>query len=448
MLILRYNRLLAKRSSRSADTASAPSDNAKTLIKAGFRGDPYMRNPGAVLFPEAKNKPSVMGTEYIELWVGNAKQAAQYYHKCLGFDIVAYKGLETGSKDVASYGLSQGKVNIILTSTLHSGEEKRDESKAARSETANIGAEMNIGAKMNMFLTKHGDGVKNVALAVPDAKKALQETINSGAMEDESLSFTSPSGSVRTTAIKTFSDVSHVFIERDRDSSKSVFECLPGFEMLPRSAQSMKNSKQNSVGLQYIDHMVFNVGWNQMDTWSDYYRKIFGMQQLISFDDKDISTEYTALKSRVMTIDTGLVKYPINEPAKGLKQSQIEEYLNFNEGPGVQHVAFATNDIVKTVSALKERGVEFLRVPDSYYSSLKSRVGKVTEDVRQLKKLGILVDRDDKGYLLQIFTKPLTDRPTLFFEIIQRRGGYSFGKGNFKALFVSIEEEQRKRNTL
>jgi 4-hydroxyphenylpyruvate dioxygenase len=203
-----------------------------------------------------------------------------------------------------------------------------------------------------------------------------------------------------------------------------------------------------SVGLEYIDHMVGNVSWNEMDRWAGFYNKVFGMDQLISFDDKDISTDYTALKSKVMTTDTGLVKYPLNEPAKGLMKSQIEEYLDFNNGPGVQHIALATNDIIKTVSEMRERGVEFLRVPDTYYDQLADRVGEIEEDIQILKQLGILVDRDDKGYLLQIFTKPLTDRPTLFIEIIQRRGGFSFGKGNFKALFVSIEEEQRKRGTL
>jgi 4-hydroxyphenylpyruvate dioxygenase len=296
---------------------------------------------------------------------------------------------------------------------------------------------------MNEHLIKHGDSVKFIALRVKDAKEAFSETTKRGAVgyrEPFVVKDEKTGEEVSMSAIRTYGDTVHLFLSGDYSG-----EFLPGFVAYKGSSA---DGPMPTVGLEYIDHMVGNVSWNEMDKWAHYYKTVFGMDQLISFDDKDISTDYTALKSKVMTTDTGLVKYPINEPAKGLKKSQIEEYIEFNNGPGVQHIALATNDIVKTVSEMRKRGVEFLRVPDSYYDQLLDRVGEIEEDVEVLKHLGILVDRDDKGYLLQIFTKPLTDRPTLFIEIIQRRGGFSFGKGNFKALFVSIEEEQRKRGTL
>ena len=389
------------------------------------RSDPYMASPGAVLFPSAKNFANLKRTEYVELWVGNAKQSAVYYEKCLGFTPVAYKGLETGSKDVASYVMQQNDITFVLTSPL-SGSKKNEE--------------------INDHLVKHGDSVKFIALRVQDAHQAFAETVKRGAseyMQPTELISTDPTGNdkISMSGIKTYGDTVHLFLSGLEDYS-GVFQ--PGY--VPIKTASAGSSSH--VGLEYIDHMVGNVSWNEMDRWTDFYKNVFGMDQLISFDDKDISTEYTALKSKVMTVDTGLIKYPINEPAKGMKKSQIEEYIEFNNGPGVQHIALASNDIVRTVTDMRNRGVEFLRVPDSYYDQLTDRVGEIEEDVDVLKDLGILVDRDDKGYLLQIFTKPLTDRPTLFIEIIQRRGGFSFGKGNFKALFVSIEEEQRKRGTL
>ena len=388
----------------------------ETTIKSS-RSDPYMANPGARLFPSASNFANLERTEFVELWCGNAKQAAMYYEKCFGFTPVAYKGLETGSKDTVSYVMKQNDITIVLTSPLTGG-----------------------NAEMNEHLIKHGDSVKFIALRVKDANAAFQETVKRGAVAYKApfvVKDEKTGESVHMSAIRTYGDTVHLFI-----SGAVGGEFLPGFVAYKGQLAA------SPVGLEYIDHMVGNVDWNEMDKWAGFYKNVFGMDQLISFDDKDISTDYTALKSKVMTTDTGLVKYPINEPAKGLKKSQIEEYIEFNNGAGVQHIALATNDIVKTVTDMRARGVEFLRVPDSYYEQLLDRVGEIEEDVEVLKDLGILVDRDDKGYLLQIFTKPLTDRPTLFFEIIQRRGGFSFGKGNFKALFVSIEEEQRKRGTL
>ena len=373
-----------------------------------------MAEPGKRIFPTAKNYAGVNGTAYLEIFCGNAKQSAVYYQHSFGFQPFAYRGLETGSSDVASYALRQNNVTIVLTSPL------RPHSAISR------------------FLDKHGDGVKYIALSCEDAKVAFAETTKRGAKAYAApATLADAEGEVVMSGVHTYGDTVHLFV--DKSKYKGVF--LPGY--VPIKAHAVKD-----MGLQYIDHMVGNVDWNQMDEWADYYHKVFGMQQLISFDDKDISTEFSALKSKVMTIETGLVKYPINEPAKGLKKSQIEEFIEFNSGPGVQHVALSTNDIITTVSQMKASGVEFLRVPDEYYATLGDRVGMIQEDVTVLKDLGILVDRDDKGYLLQIFTKPLTDRPTLFFEIIQRRGGFSFGKGNFKALFQSIEEEQVKRGTL
>ena len=389
----------------------------ETTIVAGTRSDPYMSNPGAILFPSAKNYAKVRSTEYVEIWCGNAKQSAIYYEKCFGFRPVAYKGLETGSRDVVSYVMKQNDITLVLTSPLN---ERNSE--------------------MNNHLIRHGDSVKFIALRVDDADEALKETTKRGA---EQYMSTELVGGMKISGIKTYGDTVHLFVSGDHDG---VFQ--PGYVSVGGDDKSGCRKFAPPVGLEYIDHMVGNVSWNEMDKWAGFYKKVFGMDQLISFDDKDISTDYTALKSKVMTTDTGLVKYPLNEPAKGMMKSQIEEYLDFNNGPGVQHIALATNDIIKTVSDMRERGVEFLRVPDTYYDQLVDRVGEIDEDIDVLKKLGILVDRDDKGYLLQIFTKPLTDRPTLFIEIIQRRGGFSFGKGNFKALFVSIEEEQRKRGTL
>jgi 4-hydroxyphenylpyruvate dioxygenase len=347
--------------------------------------------------------------------VGNAKQAAHYYQTAFGFQPLAYAGLETGLKDRASYVLVQDKIRFVFTTALHPDNE------------------------ITEHLVKHGDGVKVVALWVEDARKSFEETTKRGAKP-----FMEPRvekdehGEVVRSGIHTYGDTVHIFVERK--NYKGPF--LPGYEKWEPLYQP------ESVGLKYVDHMVGNVGWGEMNTWAEFYANVMGFAQLISFDDKDISTDYTALMSKVMSNGNGRIKFPINEPAEGKKKSQIEEYIDFYRGAGVQHVAMATDNILETVSALRDRGVEFLRVPDTYYETLLSRVGKIDEQVKQLHELGILVDRDDEGYLLQIFTKPVEDRPTVFYEIIQRKGAKSFGKGNFKALFESIELEQEKRGTL
>lgn len=355
------------------------------------------------------------GTDYVEFYVGNAKQAAHYYKTAFGFQSLAYKGLETGCRDYSSYVLAQDKIRIVLTTPLNSN------------------------SPINDHLRKHGDGVKVVALWVDDATKSYNETISRGAR-----SFMEPTkeedsnGYVIRSGIYTYGETVHIFVERK--NYNGVF--LPGY-------QAWKSDyNPTTTGLLYIDHMVGNVGWNEMNTWVNYYQKVMGFVNLLSFDDKDISTEYSALMSKVMSNGNGRIKFPINEPAEGKKRSQIEEYIDFYEGQGVQHLAMATNNIIETVSALKSRGVEFLTIPTTYYDELQNRVGKIDENVAELAKLGILVDRDDEGYMLQIFTKPVEDRPTLFYEIIQRKGATSFGKGNFKALFESIEIEQAKRGTL
>ena len=367
------------------------------------------------IFDGAKDFLPLLGTEYVEFYVGNAKQAAYYYKSAFGFQSYAYKGLETGSRDVVSYVLNQDKIRIVLTTPLNSK------------------------SVINDHIVKHGDGVKVIALWVDDATKAWEETTKRGAksymkpakMEDEN-------GLVIHSGIHTYGDTVHVFIERN--NYNGIF--LPGFKKWESTY------KPESTGLKYIDHMVGNVGWNEMNIWEDFYRDVMGFANLITFDDKDISTQFTALMSKVMTNGNGRIKFPINEPAKGAKKSQIEEYLEFYNGPGCQHIAIATDDIIDTVKKMQDRGVEFLHVPKSYYDTVLNRVGEIDEKIDKLKELSILVDRDDEGYLLQIFTKPIQDRPTLFFEIIQRKGAQSFGKGNFKALFEAIEDEQRKRGTL
>ncbi len=368
------------------------------------------------IFPEAKDFLPLLGTDYVEFYVGNAKQAAHFYKTALGFQSLAYAGLETGITDRTSYVVVQDKIKLMFTTPIT---DKQDE--------------------IQDHIKKHGDGVKAIALWVDDAKKAWEETTSRGAE-----SYFSPKiekdddGEVVKSAIKVYGDTIHVFVERK--NYNGTF--LPGFQKW----DSYHNPPD--CGLKYIDHMVANVGWGEMNIWEDFYSNVMGFANLITFDDKDISTQYTALMSKVMTNGNGRIKFPINEPADGLKKSQIEEYLDFYNGPGCQHVAVATDDIVSTVSAMKERGIEFLTIPSSYYDTVLDRVGEIAEDILILKEHGILVDRDDEGYLLQIFTKPLTDRPTLFFEIIQRKGAQSFGKGNFKALFESIEAEQAKRGTL
>jgi len=367
------------------------------------------------IFEEAEDFLPLLGTDYVELIVGNAKQSAHYYKNAFGFQSVAYAGLETGDKDRVSYVLQQDKIRLVLTTPLEPG------------------------GWMNEHLDKHGDGVKVVALWVEDATKAWEETTKRGAKsymeptreEDEN-------GYVVRSGIFTYGETVHIFVERNEYNG--LF--LPGF----KKWESHYNPSE--VGLKYIDHMVGNVDWGQMNTWVDFYAKIMGFAQIVTFDDKDISTDYTALMSKVMSNGNGRIKFPINEPAEGKKKSQIEEYIDYYKGAGVQHIAVATDDIVATVSVMRDRGVEFLYVPDTYYDDLKERVGDIDEDIDVIKEHGILVDRDDEGYLLQLFTKPVVDRPTMFFEIIQRKGAWSFGKGNFKALFEAIEREQEVRGTL
>ncbi|HKL39179.1 MAG TPA: 4-hydroxyphenylpyruvate dioxygenase, partial [Cryomorphaceae bacterium] len=358
---------------------------------------------------EAEDFLPLNGTDYVELYVGNAKQSAHYYKTAFGFQSEAYSGLETGRKDQVSYVLRQDKIRLVLTTPL------------------------TPDSPINEHIRKHGDGVKVVALWVDDATKSWEETTKRGAksfMEPETVE--DEHGKVVKSGIHTYGETIHIFIERK--NYHGVF--LPGY----RKWESDYNPEP--TGLKYIDHMVGNVGWGEMNKWVDFYARVMGFAQLISFDDKDISTEYTALMSKVMSNGNGRIKFPINEPAKGKKKSQIEEYIDFYEGAGVQHIALATDNIIETVKGLQSRGVEFLYVPETYYETVLDRVGEIDEDLEPLKELGILIDRDDEGYLLQIFTKPVVDRPTMFFEIIQRKGAKSFGKGNFKALFEAIEREQ------
>lgn len=367
------------------------------------------------IFEEAQDFLPINGTDYVELYVGNAKQAAYFYKTALGFQSEAYAGLETGIKDRCSYVVRQDKIRLVLTTSFEPDSE------------------------ITRHQGRHGDGVKVIALWVDDARSAWEETTSRGAKSwMEPTVETDAHGEIVRSGIHTYGDTVHVFVERK--NYNGIF--LPGFEKW----ESEYNP--TPVGLKYIDHMVGNVDWGQMETWAKFYSDVMGFANLISFDDKDISTEYTALMSKVMTNGNGRVKFPINEPAKGRKKSQIEEYIDFYKGAGCQHIAVATDDILFTVSEMRRRGVEFLHVPGSYYDSVPQRVGKIEEDLRALKQLGIMVDRDEEGYLLQIFTKPVEDRPTLFFEIIQRKGANSFGKGNFQALFESIEAEQARRGTL
>ncbi len=354
--------------------------------------------------------------DHLEFCVGNAKQAAHYYATAFGFRIAGYAGPETGLMDRASYYLVQNDLHFVITSALRS-----DNPIAA-------------------FVGRHGDGVRDVALRVADARATFYAAVGGGAVSVEPPRVCADdNGEAVLATIGSYGDTVHTFVEREKYGG--LF--LPGFAALEVCART-----PHAPGLRAVDHVVGNVGWSEMDRWADYYAKAFGFTQLVSFDDTDISTEYTALRSVVMADAQRKIKFPINEPAEGRKKSQIEEYLEFNGGPGVQHVAIATDDIVGAVRALRANGVEFLSTPDSYYDALESRVGRIAEATDVLRELSILVDRDDRGYMLQIFTKPLQDRPTLFFEIIERRGSESFGKGNFKALFVAIEEEQAKRGNL
>ncbi|MEZ5032467.1 MAG: 4-hydroxyphenylpyruvate dioxygenase [Saprospiraceae bacterium] len=357
----------------------------------------------------------IKGTDYVEFYVGNAKQAAIYYQATFGFRWTAYRGPETGHRDTVSYVLEQGKVRFVLTSAL------RPDHEVAR------------------HVATHGDGVRVLALWVDDAAKSFEAAVSRGAKPAlEPHRVKDASGEVCLSAIHTYGETIHMMVERQ--DYNGVF--LPGYE--PRSNEF----PIEPVGLKYVDHCVGNVELGEMNRWVKFYQDVLGFKLLITFDDKDIATEYTALMSKVVSNGNGYIKFPINEPAKGLKKSQIEEYLEFYRGAGVQHIALATDDILFTVDTLRKKGVDFLYVPDTYYEDVPERVGAIDEDIEDLKRLNILVDRDEDGYLLQIFTKPVQDRPTVFYEIIQRKGAKSFGKGNFKALFEAIEREQEVRGTL
>ena len=358
----------------------------------------------------------LQGTDYVEFYVGNGKQAAHFYMSAFGFQPIAYAGPETGSMDCVSYVLRQNKLTFVLTTPVRPQNEMAD------------------------HIYKHGDGVKHIALLVDDATDAWEQTTQRGAESYvEPHTLRDDQGEVIISGIKIYGDTAHLFIERK--NYKGTF--MPGYR-----AWSNPHFQPADTGLLYVDHCVGNVGWNQMNRWVKFYEDVMGFKNILTFDDEDISTEYSALMSKVMSNGNGFVKFPINEPAEGKKKSQVEEYLEFYDGEGVQHVALATHDIVKTVRQLMSRGVEFLKVPNTYYDDLLDRVGHIDEDIEPLKELGILVDRDNEGYLLQLFSKPVEDRPTLFFEIIQRKGAKSFGKGNFKALFEAIEREQAARGNL
>ena len=372
------------------------------------------------IFEGAQDFLPLLGTDYVEFYVGNAKQAAHFYKTAFGFQSYAYAGLETGLTDRVSYVLKQDKIRLVLTTALTSD------------------------SPIGEHVKKHGDGVKVVALWVEDARQAYEETIKRGAK-----SFLEPTvekdenGETVRAGIYTYGETVHMFVERKNYTGTF----LPGF------VEWKSDYNPTPVGLKFIDHMVGNVGWGEMNTWVKWYEDVMGFVNFLSFDDKQIHTEYSALMSKVMSNGNGRIKFPINEPAEGNKRSQIEEYLDFYEGPGVQHIAVATDDIIKTVGELKARGIEFLPPPpQAYYDEIPGRLGvhmeMMKEDIKELQKLSILVDADEEGYLLQIFTKPVEDRPTLFFEIIQRMGAKGFGAGNFKALFESIEREQAKRGTL
>lgn len=357
----------------------------------------------------------INGTDYIEFYVGNARQAALYYQHCFGFSLVAYAGPETGMRDRASYVLQQGKIRFVLTTSMQPDTE------------------------ISSHVHHHGDGVKVLALWVDDAVKSFSETVSRGAQPaSPPQTLKDEFGEVVIASIHTYGETLHTFVERK--NYKGAF--LPGFRPVT------SDFKPTPIGLEYVDHCVGNVELGKMNYWVEFYEKVMGFSLLLTFDDKDISTEYSALMSKVVSNGNGYIKFPINEPAAGKKKSQIEEYLDYYKSAGVQHIAIATKDIIHTVSELRRRGVEFLRVPDTYYDDVLDRVGNIDEDLKELKKLNILIDRDEEGYLLQIFSKPILDRPTLFFEIIERNGARSFGKGNFKALFESIEREQALRGNL
>ena len=357
----------------------------------------------------------INGTDYVEFLVGNAKQAAHFYRTAFGFDLVAYRGPETGVRETTSFVLQQNKIRLVLTSAFDPDH------------------------WINRHVREHGDGVKDIALWVDDAREAFRLAVERGAEPwREPVVLEDAHGRVITASFRTYGDTVHTLVER----SDYTGTFMPGFE--PRTSDMVTEP----TGLQYVDHCVGNVELGQMNRWVKFYEDVMGFRNLISFDDKDISTEYTSLMSKVVASGNDRIKFPINEPAAGKKKSQIDEYIEFYRGAGVQHLALITHDIIATVRQLKARGVEFLRVPTTYYDTLLERVGAIDEDLEPLKELGILVDRDDEGYLLQIFTRPVQDRPTVFYEIIQRKGARSFGKGNFKALFEAIEREQALRGNL
>lgn len=359
------------------------------------------------------NPLSIIKIHHIELIVANAKQACYYYRKAFGFNQIAYLGPETGFKDRASYALAQGKIRLVLTTPLKPNHPFSDHIKL------------------------HGDGVKDIAFYVEDADTCFKHTVERGAQEVlEPADFSDKNGCIRKATIRTYGDTVHSFISTK--GYNGVF--LPGFEK--------EEKKEKAVGVYFVDHVVGNVEDGKMNQWADWYTRTMGFYQFLSFDDKDISTEYSALRSKVMSNENGSIKFPINEPAQALRKSQIQEYIDFYGTPGVQHIALRTDNIIDTVSSLKENGVEFLNVPDTYYDTIWDRVGQIEEDHEKIRSLKILVDRDDKGYLLQLFTKPVEDRPTLFYEVIQRKGAQGFGKGNFKALFEAIELEQALRGNL
>ena len=369
-----------------------------------------------VLAQPAQDFLPLKGTDFVELYVGNAKQSAYYYQAAFGYELVAYAGPETGLRDRASYVLQQGKIRLVLTTSLLPDSD------------------------ITRHVAQHGDGVKVMALWVDDARKSFEETTKRGArVAFEPYTIEDEFGSVTLAGIYTYGESVHTFVERTNYTGPF----MPGFV-----ARKSAIPQGNPVGLLHVDHCVGNVGWGEMNTWVKFYEDVMGFKLLLTFDDEDISTEYSALMSKVVSNGNGYVKFPINEPAEGKKKSQIEEYLDYYHSPGVQHIAIATNDIRSTVTELRRRGVEFLSVPGTYYDDLLDRIGAIDEDLESLKALNLLVDRDEEGYLLQIFTKPVEDRPTVFYEIIQRQGAKSFGKGNFKALFESIEREQALRGNL
>jgi 4-hydroxyphenylpyruvate dioxygenase len=358
----------------------------------------------------------LLGTDHVEYYVGNARQTAHYYRSAFGMKLTGYSGPETGVRDRASYVLEQEKIRFVLTTALQPEH------------------------PISEHVRQHGDGVKDIALTVDDAESAYRETTKRGARGvREPFTISDAAGEVRMSSIATYGDTIHTFVERR--NYRGIF--MPGFV-----AVDGPDKISRPAGLKYIDHMVGNVGWNQMNQWVRFYEDVMGFRLYQTFDDKDISTEYSALMSKVMANGNGRIKFPINEPAEGRKKSQIEEYIEFYKGAGVQHLAMGTGDIIATVSKLRDQGIDFLKVPSSYYRELTARVGKIDEPLEELEELGILVDRDDEGYMLQIFTRPVEDRPTLFYEIIQRKGSRSFGKGNFKALFEAIEREQELRGNL